>query len=253
MGESSSVVVAPIENTTPPAPNPPATPPVAQATPPAAPPVTPQRPAWLPEKFSTPEQLAEAYGALETKLGTPPAPPATPPKPVVPVPTGDSASDPLAAYEAEFAEHGQLSEDSYGKLQGLGFSRRIVDNYIEGARARGAQEAEKIHGIVGGAESFKAMAEWAGTHMGVDEVNALNTMFAQGGAQAQVAARSMMQAYTAANGGDPQLLDGSGGPASLASYESYQQLMADMGSEAYKFDPAFRKKVQDKLARSNNL
>jgi hypothetical protein len=46
--------------------------PVDGATPPlegVAPPEQSERPEWLPEKYKTPEDLAKAYGELETKLG----------------------------------------------------------------------------------------------------------------------------------------------------------------------------------------
>src|SRR5690348_3006018 len=55
-----------------------------------APAGTPERPAWLDPRFKSPEAMAEAYKALESKLGATPAPaaPAKAPETPAPLPTG---------------------------------------------------------------------------------------------------------------------------------------------------------------------
>lgn len=232
---AEEVVVPPIPNT----PQPPAG--------------EPQRPTWLPEKFKSPEQLAQAYSELETKLGQPaPAPaPAPAPGTPVPLPTISAEEDPLAVFEEEFRSTGSLSEKSYADLAKKGYPKRVVDNYIEGTKARAQQEAATLYGMVGGQEVFQTMATWAAANLQESEIELMNAGFTKGGAQAQIALRALQQAYQSHNGMTPSLLDPTGAGGSIGdSYESYEALMSDMRKDEYKFDPAFRKKVEEKLARS---
>lgn len=239
MGESSSIVVPPVESTPP------------QSTKPAETPKTPERPAFLPEKFKDVEQLAAAYVELEKKLGTPPVTPAAPATPAQAT-TGVPA-DVLSAVQAEFASKGALTDESFAKLETYGLPKQIVEGYVEGLKAKAAADAAAVHGVVGGKEKFDAMVAWAGTSMTDADIGVLNEMFAKGGAHAAAAARSLAASYTAANGSAPKLVDGEGGVVSQAVYESMSQLMDDMRSDKYKFDPAFRARVAEKLARSNTL
>ena len=240
---ADEVVIPPIQNTPKPAP------------------AEQPRPEWLPEKFKTAEQLAMAYAELETKLGAPaPATPAAPAVPTGPLPTPVIAkpvqpeADPLAVFEQEFATTGKLSEKSYEALAAKGYPKRVVDNYIAGSQARAAQEAASIYGMVGGQESFETMANWAASNLQEAEINALNDGLSKGGTSAQMAVRALQQAYQSQNGVTPTLLDPTGaGGAFGDSYESYEEMMKDMAKDDYKFDPAFRKKVQDKVARSTKI
>src|SRR5689334_14421344 len=105
------------------------TPPAGSQTPPAnsteqKPPQAPERPKWLPEKFKSEQELADAYIALEKKLGegapkpgetkpgeTPPAEGEKPksPSPLIPQEKFDE-------FTKEFQANGQLSEDSMKQL-----------------------------------------------------------------------------------------------------------------------------------------
>lgn len=236
--------------------------PAMETAPPAASNSSPSsndRPTWLPEKFKDPAQLAEAYAELEKKLGGGPAPkgepdPAPAPAPEAPgkpaIPSKEEA-DPLGIFEKEFAETGALSPESYAALAKQGYPKRVVDNYIAGAQARAAQEATKLYEVVGGADKFNEMAAWAGKSMSEAETATLNSMFAEGGAKAQLAARSLMQAYTAANGASPSLIQGESFAGIGEVYRDYAELTKDMSKDDYKFSQAFRDKVAAKLARSN--
>jgi hypothetical protein len=70
----------------------------------------------------------------------------------------------------------------------------------------------------------------------------------------KMAVRAIAARRDAAEGIEPSrnLSGGVNGGASGA-YESVSQLMTDMQSKAYETDPAFRAKVEAKLARSNIL
>ena len=69
------------------------------------------RPSWLPEKFNTAEDLAKAYGELEKAYSSKDAP-----QPMTQQQAEQATGISLDNYYNEFAEKGELSEDSYNQL-----------------------------------------------------------------------------------------------------------------------------------------
>ncbi|AFH14435.1 capsid assembly protein [Vibrio phage VP3] len=69
----------------------------------------------------------------------------------------------IPAMEAEFEEHGKLSEGSYEALAAAGYSRQFVDSYIKGQQAIVTKFVESVVEYAGGREVFakiqEAMAE----------------------------------------------------------------------------------------------
>lgn len=241
----------------------------ANATPPSEGPVgTPpaeDRPEWLPEKFKTPEEMAKAYSELESKLGQP--------KKDEPAKTPEGTPDPATAtpedaekaltdkglnlqdFSEEYANKGALSPESYEKLAKAGYSKDLVDQFIEGQMARAAQFESSIKSEVGGNDAYVEMVTWAKANLSPAEIDAYNTAVSSGNPQqAKLAALGLRAQYEKANGSDPKrLLGGSNGTTSSDVFESVAQLKEAMKDPRYKSDPAYRAKVQEKLGRSNVL
>lgn len=214
------------------------------------------RPDWLPEKFKSAQDMAKAYAELEAKLGQPKAD-------NKPTDTANQkqAEEQLQAkgldfteFSQEFSAKGELSDDSYKKLQEAGFPKEIVDQYIEGQRARAALYETEVKSLVGGDEGFGEMVEWAKANLQPAEILAYNQAIDSGDlVKAKLAVSGVYQRFQTARGSEPRLLNGGNGGASADVYESVPQLQKDMANPQYKSDPAFRRKVQEKLARSNIL
>lgn len=241
MGESTTVTLA--ENTPAIQPDAPVTPPTPQNT---------DRPQWLPEKFKSPEDLAKAYGELESKLGKPqtPTPPADPKgieiKPEAPK---DNPAQPLIQQATqEFVEKGELAPETYAALEKQGLTKDLVDGYIEGQRAKMARAESELLEPFGGRQQFDAMAGWAAQNLEADVVSALNEQFAKGGAAAKAGLMSLQALYKAQN---PTLIDGEPGYAPVQGYRSIDEMVRDMQNPLYDQDQAFRDQVEAKLRRSN--
>lgn len=231
----------------------------------ATPEATNERPSWLPEKFKTPEELAASYAALEAKLGAPKE--EQPASTEETKPAEDSAENTDASQEetedapavnaieaaqAEFAEKGELSEASYETLAKAGYPKDIVDRYIEGQKALAATVTKQLNDAAGGEEQFQKMATWASTNLPADKITELNKAFDSADVNTAVmAVETLKTAYEEANGVTPKLVSGSKVGSSADVYESWAQVTADMGKPEYASDPAFRAKVEAKLARSN--
>lgn len=221
-----------------------------------------ERPGWLPDKFKTPEELAKAYDELQKKLGAPKAdapadtstsPPADPPAADAAEALASKGLD-LTEFSKEFGETGNLSEASYQKLQAAGYPKDVVDNYIEGQRARADLFTASVKATVGGDENFTKMTEWAAATLTAAELNAYNAAVESGNVEtAKLAVAGLYQKFSTDRPVEPSLIGGGNGAVAGDVYESVYQMKEDMKSEQYKKDPAFRAKVQAKLSRSNIL
>jgi hypothetical protein len=220
---------------------------------------TEDRPQWLPEKFKSPEDMAKAYAELESKLGKPAepkAPEATPP--------ADQTTDQvdqelqskglnLADFNAEFADKGELSPESYDALEKAGYPRNYVDQFIEGQKARAALYESEVKAAAGGSETFNEMVEWAKANLSPAEINAYNAAIDSGDqAKAKLAVSGIYQRFSSARPSEPSLFKGNTASAQTSDvYESIAQMQKDMAHPDYAKDPAFRARVERKLARSN--
>lgn len=222
------------------------------------------RPSWLPEKFKSPEDMAKAYAELESKIGKPAEPKADPETPPAETPNPSEATTDdaekalsergldLSKFSTEFEEKGELTPESYAELEKAGLTKDIVDQYIEGQKARASQYESSVKAEVGGDASYDQMVTWAKSNMSPDEISAFNNAVSSGDVnQAKLAVLGLSSRYSAANGSDPKRTIGGGQKSAQDAFESTAQLTEAMRDPRYKADPAYRAAVQNKLARSS--
>nr|WP_319513378.1 hypothetical protein [uncultured Cohaesibacter sp.] len=229
---------------------------------------TSERPEWLPEKFSTPEDMAKAYAELETKLGSPKE--EQPPQDEGKTEEGegdkdedksdadkakdavDNAGLDFDKYSTEFNENGELSEASYNELVDGGIPKEFVDKFIDGQKALVEAVTQRMYDAAGGETQFQTMAAWASTNLEQSAIDEMNKAFESGDATtAELGIKNLKEAYEKANGKQPQMLNGKTSTTTTDVYESWAQVTKDMGKPEYKNDPAFRAKVEAKLAKSD--
>lgn len=212
-----------------------------------------ERPSWLPEKFATPEDMAKAYAELQTKLGTPDPAPAAAPAAEAEAEANkavEQAGLDMDALRAEFAEAGDLKPETYAKFKAAGIPEEIVKGYIEGQKAVAEQYTNSVKAVAEG--QFDTMVTWAATNLTPAELTAYNKAVDSGDADiAKLAVAGVYQKFVAANGKDPALVNGNNSDGKGDVFESTRQVTEAMRDKRYKTDPAFRKAVQDKLARSS--
>jgi hypothetical protein len=223
----------------------------AEGREPAPEPAAPaERPAWLPEGFNTPEELAAAY-ADATKAKTPEAAPEATPEAAAAA-VADAGLD-MTALETKVATNGTLDDADYAALEAKGISRAMVDSYIDGQKAVGEALLGRIHAHAGGVENFNTMVSWAAAGgLTQAEAEAFNAVVDTGNeGQLKLALDGLAAKFNAAGQNAPKLLGGGRTGASTDSYESVAQMMADMRDARYAKDSAFRNMVADKLSRSS--
>jgi hypothetical protein len=228
-------------------------------------------------KFKSPEDLANAYKALEAKLGQPKPQEDTPPN-TEDTPTNEleiKAKDAVEAQglsmdalQAHFNEHGSLSEDHYGSLAKGGLDKATVDafiNEIGEARTIKAQAQQvalesltaDIQGSVGGAEAYGAMVNWAGNNLDQGAIDAFNQATNSGdGNLIRLAVDGLEAKYKAAvgSGSTKGFVSGAAkAPTGVRGFESQAEMVQAMNDKRFESLPSYREEVRQRMAKTTSF
>lgn len=227
-----------------------ATPAPTSAVPPVpqAPQANSVRPQWLPEKFQNPEELAKAYGELESRFTKT----SQSEDAIEAAARASSLSvQDLAPLAQEYSETGKLSDKSYKTLESRGIPRELVDAYVEGQRAVADAQVNSIYGSVGGEAQYSQMTSWAAENLPAEEIEAFDDIIENGNqAQVLMAVRGLHARFSAANG-QPRLIQGTVTTSGSNAFRSLAEMTSAMKDPRYKSDPAYRKDVEDRLRVSD--
>ena len=219
-----------------------------------------QRPDDVPEKFWDAEKgeintaallKAQADGEKALRQGEqkPEEKPEDKPEDTPPADQGNV----VAAASDEWAQNGELSDDTYQALEGVGLSRDMVQTYIDGQVAA----VEKLRGAAfepfGGEEQYGEATKWAAESLDVDEIRALDVQLTSNNpAIVAQGAKALLARFEKDGNREPAAIRGGGNTGTQGgTYGSAAEMMKDMNSAKYRTSESFRKEVAAKLARSN--
>lgn len=224
----------------------------------------PERPDWLPEKFASVEAMAQAYTALEQKMGKPeeqeaPVEPSEPETTSTPSNNANEVSEVLDSagldfdvFQQEYNENGELSPDAYQALEEAGFPRSLVETYIQGQEALATSATNSMYEIAGGQEGYSQMMEWASNNLDPSEIEAYNATVDTGDEGiTRLAVQGLVARYRSEVGTEPSLVEGTTGATSGGRFESAAEVTAAMRDPRYQNDPAYRQRVAQMMARSS--
>lgn len=205
------------------------------------------RPEWLPEKFQSPAEMAKAYGALESKLGSDSS------EETEDIGETPEQNEAISSARDEFDENGELSDSAYDALSKSGITREMVDLYIQGAQAEAGNEEVALKGLVGGDENYQRMAEWAQNTLSEEEQSEFDEVVTTGSSSAaKFAIQGLYSRFSNESGGFAPLLGGStSNSPSSETFRSTAQVREAMSDPRYSSDPAYRNLVADRLRHSN--
>lgn len=182
------------------------------------------------------------------------------------IPEAPAAVD-LTVYEKEYEETGDVAGERRDEIAKQLFpaldpaiARQYVDQYIEAAKVRDSAtkaaaetQTASLYKAVGGQEAYMDMVKWASTNLSPAERDAFNKSVNSGDFAAQsLAVEGLKSKWQGAVGRIPgRVLSGTPGNPGVQPYESSAQMRADMKNPLYKTDPAFREKVEKRVAISN--
>jgi len=216
---------------------------------------TEERPEWLDEKFKTPEDMAKAYNELQKKLSQDSTKEEESTDKEEETEAPEAVTDnAVSNASAEYAEKGELSDDTYGELEKAGITRDMVDSYIQGQQSLVSAQEEQIMSEVGGSDNYAAMTAWASENLSEGEQEAYDSLVVSGSPeQARMAVKGLYSQYASSGGQSPQLMQGGTSGSSTIPFRSAAQVTEAMRDPRYGTDPAFRADVEKRLAVSNVL
>ena len=220
------------------------------------------RPEWLPEKFKSPEDMANAYSELEKKMGAG----ANEDQQEEEGETTDEEEQPddntkedtntndviVEASKEFFENDGVISEETYKNLAEVGLPKELVDSYAAGQQALMQSEEGSIKAVADG--NWDQMAEWASNNLTPEEINTFDDIVQNGTVdQAKLAAKGLYAQYKAENGVAPRLTQGSVTGSATMPFKSNQELARAMSDPRYKSgDKAYHEEIDRRIAVSNN-
>jgi hypothetical protein len=219
------------------------------------------RPEWLPEKFKSAEDMAQAYSELEKKLGQAPKEDTEESEQVeekAEDETEQTEENSSEAYQAvaeaskEFFENdGQLSEETYNALEKAGLPRDLVDSYAAGQQALLQSEEGQIKSVAQG--NYDAMAEWANENLPQEEIDAFDEVVTGGTiSQAKLAVQGLYARYQNEVGAKPKITQGAVSGASTMPFKSMQELARAQSDPRYKSgDKAYHEEIDRRLSVSS--
>ena len=154
-----------------------------------------------------------------------------------------------------FLENDEISEDDYSKLAEAGFSKQVVDLYLDGVRNAGIAgevDAEGIKESVGGDESYGQMVSWAMENLPAEDIQAFNKLTDTGdGPAIKLAVQGIYSQYNNAMGIEPNLVTGRASQSGPTPYRSSAEVKAAMSDPRYGKDVTYTEDVQRRLGGSD--
>jgi len=216
-------------------------------------------------KFKSVEDLAASYKELEGKLGTvteeDQATEETQEESTDEFNPEEYYGDGLASVLEEvgidaqditkrFTDTGDISEDDYSKLGEAGFSKQVIDTYLDGLRgvAEGdeipTQQIQNIKDSVGGDESYEQMANWCQENLSEQEVKAFDKITETADAPViQLAVEGLYSRYQNAMGVEPDLVTGRPAASGPRPFQSSAEVQAAVNDPRYGKDVAYTQSV----------
>lgn len=160
----------------------------------------------------------------------------------------------FAALSKSYQENGGLTEEDYASLEKAGIPKNLVDSYVAGQEAIAERTRQEVFSAAGGSEeAFRDLAGWMSQNS-PGLASAYNTALDNGDTEAMKAILQSAQAERQRSEGyrPKAQVDASTAPGSgQETYTSWEEATRDMDNPRYANDPAFRRKVEAKLARSS--
>jgi len=219
------------------------------------------RPEWLPEKFKSPEDMANAYSELEKKMGAGANEQEQEEgettdeeeQPDDNTKEDTNTNDVIVEASKEFFENdGVISEETYKNLAEIGLPKELVDSYAAGQQALQQSEEGSIKSVTEG--NWDQMAEWAANNLSPEEVNTFDDIVQNGTVeQARLATKGLYAQFKAENGVSPKLVQGAVSGSSTMPFKSNQELARAMSDPRYKSgDKSYHEEIDRRIAVSQN-
>lgn len=228
-------------------------------------------PEFVPEKFWSAQDplkaMAESYTSLEQKLGgkgqeqdkSAEQTPEQQQQEAIQKALAEAPKQLQTAVEKasdEFWTTGKLTDETIQGLESLGIPAAFTKQFAESASLLEQQIKNTMYEAAGGEERFSDILKWAGANLPKEQIDAINTIFAnsQDVNEVRHVVLGLAGQYGQANGFEPTNRITGGGQGAIGDvFRSEYEVVEAMKDKRYGKDKAYTKSVEDKLGRSNEV
>jgi Phage T7 capsid assembly protein. len=169
----------------------------------------------------------------------------------------DVPVDQFVEYLQEYDNTGELSADSYAKLEELGYNKQFVDEKIDYIKYKREKEVDAVLEPYGGQEGFKKVAEWAAANFTEQQLENINNQLASGNRSTQDAVlSSLYMGYKQSSGksdapSDVTLHTNQPQSTRTEGYATKSEYLKDAKDPRYEKDAGYRKQVEQKMLKTD--
>jgi len=158
-----------------------------------------------------------------------------------------------------FQESGEINEDDYAKLGEAGFSKQVIDTYLDGLRGTSGEadeiptkQIQDIKDSIGGDSAYEQMQKWATANLSPAEIKAFDNLTQTADAPAiKMAVQGLYFQYQNAMGVEPNLVSGRASSSGPTPYRSTAEVVTAMSDPRYGKDVTYTEDVQRRLGGSD--
>lgn len=153
-----------------------------------------------------------------------------------------------AKLQEEYNQSGDISKETREELSKVGITDEILNNYIEGQKAKAEKELDSISEGIGGRESFDTVIKWAGENLSEDEISSINAV--RDINVMKIILKDLKTRMDDKEGIAPEYTKGDGGKPSIEIFRSQAEMFEAINDPKYKKDNAYRLDIQKKITAS---
>mgnify|MGYP006406423495 FL=1 len=163
-----------------------------------------------------------------------------------------------ATYEGwgmEMAATGSLSPETRDEIQTkTGFTGKMIDDYVDGQKARLRENFAKASGVVGGQEKLQQIFNWASKNLSEADQQMVNIGLASPTYEVTLRGLSSMydQAVTSEKAAEPiknpNLASVSASETGTLPYSTRREFSAERNNPKFNLDPRYRQQVEERMS-----
>ncbi len=151
--------------------------------------------------------------------------------------------------QKEYNEKGEITKETREKLAKVGITDEILDNYIEGQKARVERELDELSECIGGRKVMNEVIQWAANNISDEEKASINNITDAN--VMRIVLKDLKNRMEEKEGKVPEnQITGEGGKPPVELFESQAQMFEAIKDPRYKKDEAYRAKVMKKIQAS---
>lgn len=153
-----------------------------------------------------------------------------------------------AKLQEEFNATGEISKETREKLAEAGITEDVIDNYIDGQKAKVEAKMNEIAEVVGGRKEMDEIIKWASKNLDEKEKASINSVRDEN--IMKIILKDLKERMEEKEGVTPEYTTGDGSKTQANVFESKAQMMEAIRDKRYDKDEAYREKVRKKIEAS---